>query len=234
MLTVACVLRSSGNTYNASWVHRLQRNVAKHLTVPYRFVCLTNLKSIEDVETIKLTESWPGWWSKLELFATNRFNGPVLYMDLDMMSCGNIDALAQNWSGLVMLRDCEKFRHVENSGLMWFDPTKNSVYENIFHEFKTNPMETMKAYSGVNGVTMFGDQGFIARTMEKHKQPIIKWQDVLKPEWFLEFSYLDKINPKIADMTYNKDARICYSLGYPKFPNMPDHPLVKEHWEINK
>ena len=68
--------------------------------------------------------------------------------------------------------------------------------------------------------------------MEKYNHKITKWQDILPPEWFLEFSYLDKINPIVADNTYNKDVRICYSLGYPKFHNMPELPIVKAHWDI--
>jgi len=230
MLTVACVLRVSGNTYNALWAQRLKRNVEKNLTIPHRFVCLTNLSFIEGVETQKLTENFPGWWSKIELFKPDQFEGHVLYMDIDMMTCGNIDKLAGPWTSLVMLKDCPAFRTVSNSGLMWWNAEKNSVYENIFHDFEKDKLEIMKTYSGVKGVTMFGDQGFIDQTMKKYEHPILKWQDILPESWFLEFSYLDKINPIVADGSYDKDVRICYSLGYPKFANMPELPIVKDHW----
>jgi hypothetical protein len=232
MLTVACVLRDGGGSYDQNWVLRLKENVAKHLTVPYKFVCLTNLPDIKNVETIRLTEAFPGWWSKIELFKPGRFSGPVLYLDLDLMACGNIDQLVGPWDSLVMLKDCPAFRHVANSGLMWFDPTKNSALATIFMEFKNDFLQIMQDYSGKNGVTMFGDQGFVEKTMAKMNQPILKWQDILPPDWFLEFSYLDKINPLVEADTHNKDVRICYSLGYPKFHNYPHLPIVKQHWDV--
>src|ERR1700712_3424831 len=97
MVTVACVLRVGGNTYSPAWVQRLQRNVARHMNVPHRFVCLTNLAAVEGVETRKLTDNRPGWWSKIELFKPGQFTGPVLYMDLDVMICDNIARLAEAW-----------------------------------------------------------------------------------------------------------------------------------------
>jgi len=213
-------------------VRRLQRNIKKHLKTPHRFVCLTNLtKPIDGIETIALTEGWPGWWSKIEFFKPGQFNGPVLSLDLDLMICGSIDKLAGPWPGLVMLRDCPTYRHVSNSGLMYWNPAKNRVTDNIFNTFKADPFTVMKDYSGINGVTMFGDQGFIEKTMIKHSHTITKWQDVLPPAWFLEFSYRDKINPIVENNTYDKDVRVCYSLGYPKFNNMPHLPIVKQHWE---
>ena len=233
MLTVACVLRKAGGAYDEKWVMRLKKNVAKHLTIPHKFVCLTNMKNMEipGVEIQQLTEMWPGWWSKVELFSPGRFDGPVLYMDLDMMAIGNMDGLINPYKSLVMLRDCPAFREVSNSGLMYFDPTKHKFLEVIFRELQARSFQIMKDYSGVNGVTMFGDQGFIEKTMNAMKQPILKWQDILPSHWFLEFSYLDKINPIVENNTYNKDARITYSLGYPKFFNMPELPIVKAHWE---
>lgn len=230
MLTVACVLRVSGNTYSPAWARRLQRNVAQHLTVPHRFVCLTNLPSVAGLDTQPLTENWPGWWSKIELFKPGQFTGPVLYLDLDMMACGNIDRLVGPWPNLVMLRDCPVFRHVPNSGLMWWNPALCARYDDIYLEFKADAMTIMQQYSGLHGVTKFGDQGFITHTMTRQDQPILHWQDMLPASWFLEFSYLDKINPTVADNSYDKAARVCYSLGYPKFAQRPDLPIVQAHW----
>ena len=96
MLTVATVLRSGGD-FKPEHVHRLYRQVEEHLTVPYKFVCLTDTKPSalirrHDVYIEFLEHDWPGWWAKLELF---RIDGPVLYFDLDMTIVGNIDKLAQ-------------------------------------------------------------------------------------------------------------------------------------------
>jgi len=192
---------------------------------------LTNVPEIEGVETIPLTDSLPGWWAKIELFKPGQFAGPVLFLDLDTMACGSIDPLAGPWEGLVMLRDSPSFPHVYGSGLMWFDPTVNPVLEKIYTEFMADPAAAMEEYSGKNGAEMNGDQGIIYQTMRRHGLPVSKWQDLLPPQWFLEFSYNRNLNPSVADDSYDRDVRVCYPFGYPKFSNMPWIPIVKRHWE---
>lgn len=231
MLTVACVLSTPSLTYNPDWVRRLQKSIHKHLTVPHRFVCLSNAPEIAGVEVQPLTEELPGWWAKIELFKPSQFDGPVLFFDLDMMACGSLDELAGPWDGLVMLKDSPSFRHVYNSGLMWFDPTRTPDLEKIFTDFMSNPTYHMEEYAGKNGAEMYGDQGFIYQTMKKHGLDIQKWQEIVPERWFLEFSYDRNLNPVVADDSYDRDTRLCYSLGYPKFSTMPFIPIVKRHWE---
>jgi hypothetical protein len=89
MLTIACVLRSGG-IYDAAWVARLQRNVAAHAPV-HRFVCLSDVEV--PCERIPLATGWPGWWAKIELWRPGLFEGRVLYIDLDCLITGDLDAL---------------------------------------------------------------------------------------------------------------------------------------------
>lgn len=92
MLTVACVLRVDGVCdFNADYVAKLKRGVERNLTVPYRFVCLSNV----DVpcERIDLSHDWRGWWAKLELFRPD-IEGRILYFDLDTVIVGNLDEMA--------------------------------------------------------------------------------------------------------------------------------------------
>lgn len=99
-LTVACVLRRGGQhmgtregPYFAKYVRILRDSVAAHLSLPHRFVCLS------DVEVpcahIPLRWLWPGAWAKLELFRHGLFEGPVLYLDLDAVVLGELDELAR-------------------------------------------------------------------------------------------------------------------------------------------
>lgn len=87
--TIACVLKSGG-VYTADHVKRLKDNVAKHIG-EHRFVCLSDI----DVpcERIPLKHDWNGWWSKVELFRPNLFDGPVLYIDLDVIVTGDLTPL---------------------------------------------------------------------------------------------------------------------------------------------
>ncbi len=96
MITVACVLRSGG-IYDETWVDRLQRAVTTHMRAEHRFVCLTDTMADNmlvwcggDITWLPFEHDWPGWWSKLNLFA---LPGKVLYLDLDVAVVGSLDAL---------------------------------------------------------------------------------------------------------------------------------------------
>lgn len=88
MLTVWCVLW--GNKYHPAYVYALREGVARHLSAPHRFVCVTD-RDLPGVETISPVENWQGWWNKLNLFALA--DGPSLYFDLDVIITGDLDYL---------------------------------------------------------------------------------------------------------------------------------------------
>lgn len=89
MRTFACVLKTGGD-YTALHVQILQRMVCEHIPTVKRFVCLTDVKEIEGVETLPLTENLPGKYSMLEVF---RLKGPVLVTGLDTILLRNLDHL---------------------------------------------------------------------------------------------------------------------------------------------
>ena len=124
MFTVSCVLKSGG-VYNAEWVAKLQRGVSRHLSVPYRFVCLSDV----DVpcERIKLKHNWPGWWSKIELFSDDIDISPHLYLDLDTVITGNLEAFTDLPYDFAMLRNFT-YPDMVGSGVMWFREVPHQVY----------------------------------------------------------------------------------------------------------
>lgn len=93
MLTVACV--KWGDRYSDVWVHRLRAMVAKHLTIPHRFVCLTD-RPIDGVECRPLQPKLPTWWAKLSLFPAGTFDDEVLYLDLDVVLTACIDGVVEH------------------------------------------------------------------------------------------------------------------------------------------
>jgi hypothetical protein len=97
-LTVACVLwvgEFEGRHYSPAWVHRLRDQVAAHLPLPHRFVCLSNTE-VPGVEVLPLTTGWPGWWAKVEVFnPANDLGTRVLYLDLDVFVTGDLTPLAR-------------------------------------------------------------------------------------------------------------------------------------------
>lgn len=91
MLTVFCVYW--GDKYAPGYVQRLHAMVSKNLTVPHRFVCITDSEhDWPGVEKIKpMHPGWKGWWQKIQLFLYA--TGPSLYFDLDVVIAGSLDYL---------------------------------------------------------------------------------------------------------------------------------------------
>src|SRR4051812_7051182 len=84
-LNVVCVLKSPDNPhlrYDPSWVQKLQRGVARNLTIPHSFTCLSDIP-IPDVHVEPLRHNWMQYWSKIEMFRPGLFSGPTLYFDID-------------------------------------------------------------------------------------------------------------------------------------------------------
>lgn len=116
MLTVICV--RTGNKYGIEYVEKLRAMVGRHLSIPHRFVCLTDQPDTCDgVEFIDISRhGLVGWYAKLLVF-NREVSGPgrLLYFDLDMVICGNIDALA---ALAIPMGICENFTKIrqERSG----------------------------------------------------------------------------------------------------------------------
>jgi hypothetical protein len=68
----------------AEYVEKLGSMVFRHLTVPHYFV---------EVTERDLPQGRSGWFNKLHLL--EMFDGPVLYLDLDIVITGNIDAIVE-------------------------------------------------------------------------------------------------------------------------------------------
>lgn len=164
MLTVACVLRS-GPEYKASHVAALRDDVTKHLTVPHRFVCLSDC----DVpcERIPLAHRWPGYWSKIELFRPGLFDGMALYIDLDSAIVKQLNDLTAYPHRFTMLRDFY-WPEFPASGVMAWSVDLSAIY----HAFAANPKPYMLA-KPTRGA--WGDQGVIAKCA-----PVAPefWQDI--------------------------------------------------------
>lgn len=155
MLSIACVLKS-GPEYRTQHVFWLAAQVKQYLTIPHRFVCLTDTPdavSRKDIHPIRLLHDFPGWWSKVELVRRGVFDGPVLYCDLDTIICGSLDGIALGHRFTVL----ENFWRSDRigSGLMaWGDGVDLSQ---IYARFCRESDAAMKKYRVAN---RWGDQAF--------------------------------------------------------------------------
>ncbi len=155
-ITVACVLRS-GPEYKVEHVVALRDGVRRHLAMTHRFVALTDL--VDEVEAagvdaIPLKHDWPGWFSKIELFRGDLFEGPVFYADLDTIVVGPLDdiVLGHRFTVLQSFWSAEEKRI--GSGLIAWDADLSAIYR----EFERSSTRWMREYKTT---AKWGDQGFI-------------------------------------------------------------------------
>lgn len=165
MLTVACVLKGGGE-YKPDHVARLRDGVAEHLTIPHEFVCMSDVPV--PCRRLFIQHGWPKWWSKLELFRAELFDGPVLYIDLDSLIVGSLDGLALGHTFTVLRNFWAPAgsRRIGSGLMAW-----NADLSHIYRQFVCAPKGYMDA-----GVTKenLGDQGFIE---QYSRVPFDYWQD---------------------------------------------------------
>lgn len=160
MLVVACVLRSGG-IYDVEWVRKLRDGVARNLTLPHWFVCLSDIDvPVYRCERIQLTNNWPGWWSKLEMFRPGLFDGPVLYFDLDTVVVGSLDAIAAHSHRFTMAHEFYRPVLLCSTAMAW-----NGDYSFLYESFAADPGRLMKHYDHElpkrRSEWRIGDQAFI-------------------------------------------------------------------------
>ncbi len=136
MTTVICVLNSGGG-FTPRDVDRLYHLVFLNATIPFSFICLTDIPEQVYHPTLKLESNFPGWWAKLEIF---RFPGPVIYFDLDTIILKNIDKLfelvTEDKEVFYMLRGVYK-RKSFMSGIMLWNGNFNHILRS--HPKNINP-----------------------------------------------------------------------------------------------
>lgn len=158
---VACVLKSGGY-FDQKYVLNLKSMVSKHITVPYEFVCLTDV-TINGCKTILLQDQLVGWWSKLELFRPGLFDCDVaIYFDLDTLIMENIDELLKLNQGFYGLRPWNLANRAKGqtaSGVMVWQPGQ---FDFIYKGFNLADIN--------NGKT---DQGYITTALRSNG---IQWK----------------------------------------------------------
>jgi hypothetical protein len=100
MLNVACCLwdpnarsQEFSRCYDESWVEKLYRGFARHLSLPFRFVCFTDRERSfsSGIEQEFLRTEVPHYGCLIEPF---RLNEPTIICGLDTVIVGNLDHFA--------------------------------------------------------------------------------------------------------------------------------------------
>lgn len=207
-LTVACVWW--GNLYGVEYVEKLRDAVARNLTIPHDFVCLTTNKVPEGVLTLRPPRGDAGWWQKINLFSPDMF-GPsqrILYLDLDLVVINNLDEIASSQEPFCMIENYgpNKGHAAHNSSCMVWTPTEKT--HRIFTQFD-------------EGVTkqLHGDQCWIWRVM---------LDDITDFHQYQCISY--KYEKQQAQWRHKNDDTACVVFhGKPK-PHEVKDPYIVQNW----
>lgn len=212
MLNVVCVLRQGGKVgYDATWVDKLQRGVQRNLTQPHRFVCFSDCEV--NCEQIKLQSGDHGFWSKMQMFKPGMFNGPVLYLDLDTVICGNIDIIIDRIQSQNFVMWIEADKNIHSSAFMWWQ----GDHSNLWNTFISKPLNHWQSLYGV--LPLYGDQAIIS---EHVKHTLLT--DHCPAEWFHIATHKD------ARRDLSQIKMLMFRKVSQKPSTMSNHPLVQAHW----
>ncbi len=129
--TVICM--KWGSLYGPDYVNRLHRGVSRNVTRPTRFVVFTDDTSnldprieVEPIPPVRLALGLkPGPWRKLALWSRQlgSLSGPVLFLDLDVVITGPLDAFFDHEPGkLGLIRNWTQAEDgIGNSSVMRFE-----------------------------------------------------------------------------------------------------------------
>lgn len=176
-IIVLCV--RFGNKYGRDYVERLRNMVARNLSIPYEFVCLTDDQHpIPGTRTIYQPAAGYSklWWHKVHMFDDNLpLSGRILYFDLDIVIHENIDKLVSNCDQEFFgIRDFNRkfhanWKYLNSSVMSWIHGTQGHVYTMFRNDYG-------------NAMKLQGDQDWIWRVA---KDRITFWPE----NWILSYKW---------------------------------------------
>jgi hypothetical protein len=213
MINITCVLRQGGKVgYDPTWVDKLHNSIKRNVTLPYKFVCLSDCDV--NCDRIELEKGSPGFWAKLQLFKPGLFTGPVMYFDLDTVICKNIDSIIKNSQGKKFVMWIESDRQIHSSAMMYWE----GDYSFLWDIYKSKDFAYWK--KTFCEPPLYGDQALISQNTTHEL-----FLDYCPKEWFHIASSKD--NNKI---NYDQIKILMFRKTNQKPSTMLTHPLVKKHW----
>lgn len=242
MQTVVCL--KWGTAFGPEYVNRLHRGVMRNVTRPTRFVALTDdasglAQGIDSapIPPIRLADGMRrGPWRKLALWGPRvaDISGDVLFLDLDVVVTGSLDAFFDFEPGkLCIIRNWTQMKQeTGNSSVMRFPVGAAS---HLVSEFETDPVALSFKY--VN------EQNYLCR---ESRLPMAFWpapwcasfKNTMMPPWPLRLVRAPALPP---------DTRIVVFTGTPRpeqamrgewpapwykkiYKTIPPVTWLKDHW----
>lgn len=230
-ITVLCV--RFGNKYGREYVERLRNMVARHLTVPYEFVCLTDdqhdMAGVRKIYQPNANYA-KGWWHKTHMFdSALPLSGRILYLDLDVVIHANMDKLTQYQPVSFMgIHDFNRkffpsWNHMNSSVMAWTHGTQHHVYD----QFKKDPGQAQR---------LQGDQDWIWKL---NRDTIKFWPR----EWIMSYKWEIRSREELSvnrgkrnfktqrnDLQPHADCCIAVFHGEPNPQDVSDK-FVVDNWQ---
>ena len=186
MITVCCVWVKANVPYDVEYVTKLYGMVSRHLSRPFRFVCLTDQpEKIPATIHVGRLPRWPkdlfGWWAKVHLFDpyfNHNVKGRMLYLDLDTLVVSDLAPIVDYPAQFALVPHAGTFngrdglqvvKRFNSSVMVWDAGTQNHVYDNFV------PTKTPKR--------LWGDQDHIGEQCP--------FAATMPAEWFPRLSQID-------------------------------------------
>lgn len=167
MLKILTVMKSGG-VYSEDHVIKIMHMVNKHVTIPYQFLCLSDISS-EHYITIPLIDNLPGWFSKLEIF---KIAGPCLFLDLDTIIINNIDEILMSIKNidadLISLNDVYLKQDFIQSSILYWNHNLNIIYD-IFINNQELYTNNSFIFDGIEQKQSLSDQNIIYKICKQQK-----------------------------------------------------------------
>lgn len=216
--------------YTIDWVVKLKNMISRNIDIPFRFICLTNIKDLlvsseyENIEFINLQYNWPGWWSKMEYFRPDLPQGRILCLDLDVLIIDNLSGIINfpseftigNMFGLPVYNNNNNKTKVKgivqkyNSSVMVFD--RGNISNTIWNIFNLNPDRNMNYYRG--------DQDFLADFFPD--------LDIFPQKWIVK---LKSCKTAIGEIIPSKNTKIILCMPEKNKIAAEKYEFVKHIWK---
>jgi hypothetical protein len=218
MINIICVLKTGG-VYKLDHVIRLFNSLKRNTTRRFNFLCLTDTseipvltRSIYNVQFWNLLKTYPGWWSKVEIFREDLVEeGRMIYFDLDVVILNNIDDILDYDGDFAMLRDWGAYQQkhgIHNSSIMSWKYDKK--YFHLYNDFK----DRFK--------TIHGDQAYISHALEYKGQKVSLLQNY--------FMGIHSYKKDLFSGLPHENSRIVIFHGEPKPHKLLNINWIKDNW----
>jgi hypothetical protein len=201
---------------------KLFAGVDRWLTVPHANFLITDSPELAPkcVEPLPVMGPGAGWWAKLLLFHRDYLGRTTLYLDLDNVVCGPLDALASLAPDPLMMVDDVAYPRLRNGSTMLFQPHPLAF---LYDEYELAPREIEREFSEWPNAA---DQAFIAHRVERlYGTPAPLMQDLLPA------GYILNARTELEQGADYSKASLVFGSWKPK-PHESDHAFYKEHWRL--